>query len=267
MKKYLVLTVALVILSLFALTALTGCAIVTGQTQSVDYQAAPYDGAAHNTESHEPVIYWARPPAVFVNDTWFQIFQERNNQIPPIDDSWTFLGTIQTIVAGHLPLTENFQSNMDLPGARIYHNYLARIPVTNNTWGEPINEEAFGESIIVVYENRRIMFIPEESMAKVLAVMKAGGERRSLNIDGAVYSLMATAGGGHFAISEGHIFLGEIISSSDINEYPTENMQANRPDLIGARVYRLPEGQVNDIVVFHSSATRYYFSLLPFYGR
>ena len=262
MIKCLSLTATLAALCLFALTALAGCAIVTGQTQSIAYQAAPYDGAANNTEPHEPDIRWARPPAVFVNDTWFQIFVERNNQIPPLDDSWTFLGTIQTIVAGYLPLTENFQSNMDLLGARIYHNYLGRIPVTNNTWGEPIDEEAFGESIIVVYENRRIMFISEESMAEVLTVMKNNGARRSLNIDGTVYSLMATAGGGHFAIGESHIFLGEIISSSDINEYPTENLTANRPDLIGARAYRLPEGEVNDIVVFHSPATRFYFSLL-----
>jgi len=263
MRKSIMITAALIVLSLFVSV---GCVSVPRQIENAVYQDENYDIGVHATAVNEAEMrFWSTPPAVFVNDTWFGILEGRDNLIPALDDSWTFLGVVQTVVELHKSPTENFQSNSFPIGARIYHSYEGRIPVTNNIWGEPIDEEAFGNSIILVFDGTRVMLGSEEARDEFVRVMEANGVRKSLNIEGMVYSLMATVGGGFITV-EDYIFLGEVMSSSDINEYPIENLQANRSSLIGARVYRLPQGKVNDIVVFHDASLRFYFSFLPFYN-
>ena len=88
-------------------------------------------------------------------------------------------------------------------------------------------------------------------------------ERHSLMVDGIIYSLMATAGGGDFSLSDNHIFLGEVASAVPMGEFPKENLHANRDIVVGAKVYRLPAGESNDIVVFFNADARFYYKHLP----
>jgi hypothetical protein len=48
-----------------------------------------------------------------------------------------------------------------------------------------------------------------------------------------------------------------------MSEYPTENLQANRDTVVGAKVYRLPASENNGIVVFFNPDARFYYSHLP----
>ena len=218
-----------------------------------------YDIAVGEDEAE---VRWAAVPAVFANDTWFRIFDDRQQIIPSIDDTWINLGRIQSAVQGWESPTQNFQSNDEgLVGAYIYHSPQAGIRVINNAWGEPMDTEVMGEAIIVTLNGRNIMYITEESQSKVLDVMNEA-TRHSLMIDGILYSLMATASGGSFSITENHILIGEVADSVEHISYPTENLQANRDALVGARIYRLPSGSHDDIVVFFNVGTRFYFSNL-----
>jgi hypothetical protein len=73
---------------------------------------------------------------------------------------------------------------------------------------------------------------------------------------------MATAGGGDFPIGDDHIFLGEVTGAVPMGEFPTEHLQANRDTVVGAEVYRLPDGENSDIVVFVSANARFYYKHL-----
>ena len=209
-----------------------------------------------------PVDRWAVPPMVFVNDTYYQAFEHRQHIVPEVDEAWVYLGEIQSTAPGYELPAENFQTNRDMIGARIYHAYNGQIPITTSAWGDAIEEEIIGDSIIVVYEGQRFLYISEKAHSEAIRIMNLA-ERHSLLVDGVMYSLMATAFGDNFSMNDDFIFLGEVKSAVSLNELPAENLQANREIVVGARVYRLPPDAVDDIVVLHQWGTRFYYSALP----
>jgi hypothetical protein len=258
MKKYTALSIALLIL----LLTLTGCAgngAIAG-SQYNGYGTSDIEELDENTSE----VRWAAVPAVFVNDTYFRVFtaDEQQHIVPNIDDTWVYLGDIQSNVPGWESPTQNFQTNnARMLGAKIYYSSEGRIPVTNSAWGDPLEEEVIGDSIIVVFEDLRLLYISEDAHDKVIEIMNTV-MRHSLMVEGVMYSLMATAGGGVFSLSDNHVFLGEIASAVPMDEYPAENLQSNRDVVVGAKVYRLPAGESSDIVVFYNSDARFYYSNL-----
>ena len=207
------------------------------------------------------VMRWVHLPAVFVNNTYYQIFENRQPNIPELGERWVYLGDIQSTVPAYKSPAENFQTNHGMIGARIYHAHDGRIPVTTSTWGDALDEEIIGDSIIVVYEGQRFLYISEEAHAEAVKIMDSV-ERQSLLIDGVMYSLMATEFGGSFSV-DSYIFLGEVKSAVPLYELPKENFQTNREIIVGARIYRLPPDAIDDIVVFHRYGSRFYFWALP----
>jgi len=258
-------TTALSLAILILLLALTGC-VGNGSMEESQYSGGARtaningDDLDENTSS----IRCAAVPAVFVNDTYFRIYtDEQHHSIPDLDDTWVYLGNILNSVPGWESPTQNFQSNNEaMIGAQIYHSSGGRIPVTNSAWGDPLEEEVIGDSVIVIFEGSWLWYISEETHSEVIEVMNAV-VRHSLMIDGFIYSLMATAGGEDFSLSDNHVFLGEVASAVSLYEYPTENLQANRDIVVGAKVYRLPSGESSDIVVFFDAYARFYYKQLP----
>ena len=250
-----------------SMTLLVLLVIVTGCKRN-DAEVKPQDGGSIYTSgivADEPdgnttlstEMHDAAVPAVFVNDTYFRIYDDRQDVVPELDDTWIYLGSIQSSALGWEPPTQNFQTNNDLMiGAEIFHSYEGHIPVTNSVWNDPLNEEVVGESIIVVFEGKRILYITEKAHTEAYKIMGAV-ERHSLMVDGVIYSLMGSRSGG---IEDNCIFIGEIASAVPIDEYPTEHLQANRNIVVGMKVYRLPPGEINDIIVlFSESFNSYYF--------
>jgi hypothetical protein len=215
-------------------------------------------------ETPPSVIHWAAVPSVFVNDTYFRIFaDEMYDPIPEFDDTWISLGNIQSAVPVWESPAQNFQTNNEaMLGAEIYYSAEGRIPVSNTTWGDPLDEEIIGDSVIVILEGSRLFYISEEAHEKVIEVMDKV-VRSSLMIDGNIYSLMGSFGGGNSPISSNHIFLGEITSTVPIDEYPTEDLQANREVVVGMKVYREPPGDDTSVIVFNNAGYYYRYSLLP----
>ena len=211
-----------------------------------------------------PETHWAAVPAVFVNDTYFRIFaDELYHPFPDLDDTWVFLGTIQSAAPGWEPPTQNFQTNNEaMIGAEIYFASGGRIPVSYSAWDDPIDEEVFGDSVIVLFNGSRLWYITEEAHSEVIEKMNAV-ERHSLMVDGVMYSLMGSAGGGNLVIDGSYAFLGEVLSSVPIDEFPTEHLQANRDFIVGMKVYRLPPGDVNDIIVFLFTDAYFFYKHLP----
>ena len=261
MKKSTALSMALLIL-LFALTGCAGNGAMSDSQVGGGTNTANTDGEELDENTSE--TRWAAVPAVFVNDTYFRIYaDELHHPIADLDNTWVSLGTIQSAVPGWEPPTQNFQTNNEaMIGAEIYFSSEGRIPITNSAWGDPLDEEIVGEIVIVVFEGSRLWYISEEAHSEVIEVMNAV-VRHSLMVDGVIYSLMATAGGGGFSLSDDHIFLGEVASAVPMDEYPTENLQANRDSTVGAKVYRLPQGENSDLVVFFFPDARFYFKNLP----
>jgi hypothetical protein len=229
-----------------------------------DVSAINPDGENNDDTFHE--IRWAAVPAVFVNDTWYRIYDDRHDIIPELDNSWQFLGEIQSIAPAYESPAVNFQANFDQLGGKIYHNYEARIPVNTGSWPAAINEEVIGDSIIVVFEEGRMLLISEVAHDEVMIIMESV-MRDSLFIDGYIYSLMGSAGGSVLDLDDDdHIFLGVIHSAVSVHEYPSEHLQGNRETAVGAQVYRLPFNHINDIVIFHFPGGYNYYTLLPGYA-
>jgi hypothetical protein len=259
MKKYTALSIALLIL----LLTLAGCAgngAIAG-SQYVGYNTSNIDGEELDENTSE--VRWAAVPAVFVNDTYFRIYaDELHHPIQDLDNTWVSLGNVRSSVPGWDSPTNNFQTNNEaMIGAEIHFASRGRIPVNNSVWGDPIEEEVIGDIVLVVFEGARLWYISEEAHSEVMTVMDVA-VRHSLMVEGVMYSLMATAGGGSFSLNDNHVFLGEIASAVPMDEYPTENLQANRDIVVGAKVYRLPSSESSDIVVFFSSDARFYYSNL-----
>ena len=262
MKKSVALSIVLLIL----LATITGCRGNDAEIKSQDVEST-YTSDIVSDEPDEsitpsPEMHDAAVPAVFVNDTYFRIFDDRQDIVPDVDDTWVYLGKIQGSVPGWKSPTQNFQTNNEaMIGAEIFFSSEGRIPVTSSAWGDPIDEEIVGDIVIVVFEGSRLWYISEEAHSEVIEVMNAV-VRHSLMVDGVIYSLMGTAGGGDFSLSDNHIFLGEVVSAVAMDEYPTENLQANRDSTVGAKVYRLPQGENSDLVVFFFPDARFYFKNL-----
>ena len=261
MKRLIAFGIVLFVL----VTTLTGC---TGNGAMADSQVGGGSNTA-NTSGDEPdentsEVRWAAVPAVFVNDTYFRLYtDELHHTIPDLDNTWVNLGVIKSAVQSWESPTQNFQTNNEaMVGAEVYFASGCCIPVTNSVWGDPIEEMVIGDAVIVVFENNRLLYISEDAHAEVMIVMDVA-VRHSLMVDGVIYSLMATAGGGGFSPGDNHVYLGEVTSAVPMDEYPTENLQTNREAIVGAKVYRLPSGESSDIVVFFNEDTRFYFKHLP----
>jgi len=259
---------AINIVLLILLFAVTGCAgedVIAGSQLGRENNAANIS-EERKAESATPPsdTTWLAVPAVFVNDTYFRIYADgQYHDIPDLDDTWVYLGSIQSAAPGWESPTQNYQTNNEtMIGAEIYYSSDGRIPVTNSTWGDPLDEEIIGDSVIVIFGEFQLWYITEEAHLVVIEVMDTV-VRHSLMVDGVIYSLMATAGGGDFSLNENYIFLGEVESAVPMGEFPTENLQANRDTVVGAKVYRLPAGEGNDIVVFFSDNNRFYYKQLP----
>ena len=202
-------------------------------------------------------------PAIFVNDTYFRIFADRRQNVPDLDDTWVYLGNIDSATPEWESPAENFQTNEEsMMGAEIYRSFEGRIRIAAGTWGDPLDEEVIGDSIIADIEGTRSLYISEEAYSEVIKVMDAA-VRQSLMVDGVVYSLMSVSGGESSSVPDSYIFLGEVMSAVPMREFPTENLQANRDSVVGAQVYRLPPGGNNDIVVFFTPVSRFYYKHLP----
>ena len=235
----------MLLVSLVGLLALAGCS---------------YDAAVGG--DGEFVTTRRTSQAVFVNDSWFCLHEERQHLIPAIDDDWVHLGQIQSAVDFLEIPSENFQTNATgLVGAHVYHSPNAHIRITNNARNEFVDRVIYGEAVIVSHNGRRILHVSEETIDTIIATMNED-LRQSLMVDGVRYSLMSTTGGG-FVPSTNHTFLGEIAGYTDSTMYPTEHLQANRANLVGARVYRLPEGHNNDLVAFFNMGALFFFRHLP----
>ena len=255
-------TIALSMILLVLLMPLTGCKGNDTEIKSQDgdstFRSEIVADALDENTTPSPEMHSSAVPAVFVNDTYFRVFDDRQHIVPDLDDTWIFLGSIQSSASGWESPTQNFQTNNELMiGAEIFHSFEGHVPITNSVWGDPLNDEVVGDSIIVVFEGARILYITEELHAEAYKVMGAV-ERHSLMVDGVIYSLMGSRSGGY--ILDSCVYLGEITSTVPIDEYPTENLQANRDIVVGMKVYRLPPGDINDIIVlFSDSYTSCYF--------
>jgi hypothetical protein len=201
--------------------------------------------------------------AVFVNDTYYQFFADQQSVVPELDKTWKYIGDIQSASEGLKAPTINFQASFDMIGAKIYHSYKGRIPVTNSIWGDTLDEEVIGDSIIVVFEGKRYLYITGDAWNEAYKIMESV-EMSSLLVDGVMYILRGTASGGEFSLNDDYVFLGEVESAVSLYELPTENFQANREYVVGKRVYMLPSGEINDIVVLINeySGRRCYYSAL-----
>jgi len=157
----------------------------------------------------------ARPPAVFVNDTYYQVFENRQTVVPLIDDTWAYLGEIQNTVPGYESPIEKFQSNGDIIGAAIYHSYEGHIPITTTTWGDPLEEEVIGDSIIVVLRGQRYLYISEDVRADAFKISDAV-VRHSLMVNEVIYSLMGISSDCDSLLDDSYIFLGEVTSAAPI---------------------------------------------------
>jgi len=212
------------------------------------------DELTENTTS-SPEVHTAAVPAVFVNDIYFRFFDEKQNIVPDIDDTWAYLGNIQSSVPGWESPVQNFQTNNEqMIGAEIFHSSIGRIPITSSVWDDPLNEEAVGDSIIVVFNGQRILYISEEAHTEAYKVMSAV-VRHSLMIDEIIYSFM---GSGNGVILNSYTYLGETTSAVPINEFPTKNLQSNREIVVGMRAYRLPPEDNNDIIVIYTDSYFFY---------
>lgn len=264
MKKSTALSITVLIL----LLALTGCS--TGNNIKVDSQygegADQSNMEAEEVEENTSEIRWAAVPAVYVNDTYFRIFADElhsSHSVPNIDDSWTSLGKIQSAVPGWESPKLNFQTNNEaMIGSEIYHSSQGHIPIINSVWGDPLNDEIIGDSVIVVFNDRRMLYITEEAQVEAFEIMDKV-VRHSLMVDGVMYSCMLYSSGEDFSLSDNHVFLGEVMSAVPLDEYPTKNLQVNRENMVGAKIYRQPPGERSEIIVFFNTDEIYFYNHLP----
>ena len=96
------------------------------------------------------------PPGVLVNDGWYSAF--RTFIVPELDDSWTFIGEIQSNVRNP---SDNLSSNTVPVGSRVYHSYEGRITI--NEWGFAgwLSTYWYGDTIIVVVGEQHQQFISQ----------------------------------------------------------------------------------------------------------
>ena len=195
MRDPLILSITLQIL----LLVLTGCA-GNKAIAELQYGGAPNAANIGRDELDEASeMRWAAVPAVFVNDTYFRIYaDELHHHVPDLDNTWVYLGNVQSAVPGWESPTQNFQTNNEaLIGAEIYYSSGGRIPVMNSVWNDPLEEEIIGDIITISFEGSRLWYISEEAHTDAFEVMDAV-VRHSLMVDEVMYSLMATAGGATF---------------------------------------------------------------------
>lgn len=245
------ITIAILLL---LLVTITGC----GNSDEIYLDV---ESLVDESESIIPATPGTWPPTVFVNNTLYFSFEHRQHYVAEPGDTWVYIGEIQSVVPQSGMPTENFQSNHGMAGARIYHAYAGRIPITTCVWGGVLDEEVTGDSIIVVYNGQRIMYISEEAHEQVFHIMNSV-QRNSLMVDDVVYVLIASEFGGHFS-ADGNIFLGEVESAISRFELPVENLQTNREINVGAKIYRLPPEAIDDIVIIHLYGARCYFRAFP----
>lgn len=249
MRKFIVLALLATVLTV----QLAGCSSASNAVTDDASQA----------ENEQPVL-WDLVPSVFVGDKYFRIHDERQDIVPEIDDTWTYLGDVlETVPSYELP-ESNFQANTDIVGAEIYHCAESRIPVTISTWGDAIDEEIIGESIIVVFGGQRLLYITESAHNEVMEVMENSVARSCIMVDGELYIFMGTVTGNDYPYSEEHIYLGEVTDAVSMNEYPTENLQANRDEVVGAEAYQQPseDDLYSGVVVLIKQGVNYYYVLL-----
>jgi hypothetical protein len=100
---------------------LSGCAS-TSETETI----SPTSDAAH---------FWIHPPLVFVNNILYKRVEEVTNEAS--DDNSFYLGEITSKVSSDQSPTEDFQSNTEIVGAKIYQS---------------------GDDLIVVYEENYSLY-------------------------------------------------------------------------------------------------------------
>ena len=263
-------TITMVLIAAF-ISVLTACTTSypsnpPDQTPEVSVPMVPSSPEVETTDTvPTPAMRWAAIPAVFVNDTYFRIFDDRQHIVPDLDDTWVYLGNIRSAAPGGGKPTQNFQTTNDrMIGAEIYHSSEGRIPITESVWGDPLDEEISGDCIIVVFEDQRIMYVSEEAHSKAYQVMDAV-VRHSLMVDGVMYSFMGSGLDSDIVPNpnDNYVFLGEVESAVPIDEYPAGNLQANRELVVGMKAYRLPQNDANDIVVIVIADAYYYYKHLP----
>jgi hypothetical protein len=201
------------------------------------------------------------PSAVFVNDTFYRLFESRQSYVPELDNLWVYLGEIQSTLPTYENPNDNFQANREIVGSKIYHSYEGCIPVTD-FGNDYLGEEVIGDSIIAVIKGHRYLYLSDEANAEVEKIFDAV-KRPSLLVDGVMYSLMSTWGRVEFKLDDNYTFLGTVTGAVSLYEMPTENFQANRDVVVGAKVYKLPQGEINDVAAISGDKKCYYYKALP----
>ena len=208
--------------------------------------------------------------SLFVNDTLYEIYVLNSfglsADIPDLDDSWTYLGNIQsTVPHGELP-NENLQANSEVKGAEVYHSSNGKIYVQTFELVRPA--EFYGDTIVIDYKGQRSQYIATGLLDSIYEFYYASRERGVLLcINGVLYHMRAWHRDNNaFHLSDEYTYLGVISSSMDENQRPTEDFQVNNtyPFFIGRQVYQLPPQDktesiiYNDLVVVYENEQIYY---------
>jgi len=202
------------------------------------------------------------PPLILVDGVCYWMYDDSVGVAQQLNDSWAYVGKVRGRVSAGVRPKKNLHANHEIVGAEIYHSNEGRIRIRNTLWGDPINDEIIGNCVIVAFEGQFTLYISEEAHADVYTIMDTA-ERPSLMIDGVVYSLMSAVDDDDISIPDSFVYLGIVESTVPIENLPMEDFQANRSIVVGASVYRLPSGEDNDIVVFSTANSRYYYKHIP----
>jgi len=145
----------------------------------------------------------------------------------------------------------------------MYLSNTEPIPAINLWHNRGLDEEVTGESIIVIdiETGYHWWYISEEARGEVIWIMDLV-QGQSLMVDGIMYRLR-TPTLDHFLTDEGNIFLGEVESTVSRYQLPAEDFQVNRDFNVSARIYRLRNDAVNNIVIIRDDGTHGYFSVVP----
>ena len=246
---------------------LVGLLIIIGLIScSNNESVTPFQGADPiSTPESIPGVYPPNPgsskttglPLIRINNVMYQEYDTSTARIAQkLDDTWVFVGKIESFMHETREPVENFQANTNIIGAEVYHSSEGSI-VVNARSNLPLvkGEEFFGDSIIVVirypiypYSECR-QYIAQELFGEVYTLLSATADYGNLlYANENMYELELILSpynpqdDGMYHTSD---YLGEILGQVPENEQPLENFFVNYIMIgVGAKVYRLPKEEL-----------------------